>query len=150
MTAGGPDGRPGARPEGRIDVVAAVVVQDGRFLAVRRPEGKPQAGYWEFPGGKVEPGESLEDALARELREELGVTPGGLAPWRRVSHDYEHLSVRLHFFTVAELIGDPEPREGHVIRWFGPDEAKAAPFLEADSAIVDDLCSVMSGRGCQG
>lgn len=133
----------------RIDVVAAVVVDDGRFLAVQRPEGKPQAGYWEFPGGKVEPGEKLEQALARELDEELGVEPEGVAPWCRVAHDYEHICVRLHFFTVAGLKGEPESREGHVLRWFAPDEAKAAPFLEADSAIVDDLCAVLTGRGCQ-
>ena len=130
----------------RIDVVAAVVVDDGRFLAVRRPEGKPQAGYWEFPGGKVEPDESLEGALRRELREELGVAPEGMTPWRQVSHDYEHISVRLHFFTVADLKGDPEPREGHVVRWFAPDEAQAVPFLEADAGIVDDLCAALSGR----
>lgn len=133
------------KPE-RIDVVAAVVVAEGRFLAVQRPQGKPQAGLWEFPGGKVEPGESLEQALARELREELGVAPEGVAPWRQVPHDYEHIRVRLHFFTVAALVGEPDPREGHVLRWFAPIDAKAAPFLEADAAIVDDLCAALSGR----
>lgn len=124
-----------------IQVVAGILWQDGRFLAVRRPEGKPLAGYWEFPGGKVEPGESLEEALVRELREELGLTPLRLAPWREKTHAYGHMTVRLHFFQVAEHVGAPHPNEGHLIRWFAPGDADGAPFLPADTEIVAELAA---------
>jgi 8-oxo-dGTP diphosphatase len=121
-----------------IDVVAAVIWRDGRFLAARRPEGKPQAGYWEFPGGKVEPGESLERALARELDEELGIRPAEAAFWCEKRHAYPHLRVRLHFFHVYRFTGRLTPREGHELRWLTPGAADV-PFLEADTQIVDLL-----------
>lgn len=123
----------------RVDVVAAVLWRGGKFLAVRRPEGKPLAGQWEFPGGKVEPGEALPAALAREIDEELGVLVRASDFWRSVNHEYEHLSVRLHFFHVRDFGGEPESREGHGLRWVTPAEALALPFLEADRDIVLDM-----------
>ena len=82
----------------RIEVVGGILWRGGSFLAAQRPEGHPQAGFWEFPGGKVEPGESLEAALARELAEELSLSVRNPRLWRTVEHDYDFRSVRLHFF----------------------------------------------------
>lgn len=122
-------------PGAEIDVVAAVIWRGSRFLAVRRPPGRPQAGFWEFPGGKVEPGETLEQALARELDEELGIVPTTWAFWREKRHAYPHLRVRLHFFHVYQYAGLAAPREGHELRWLAP-QAADVPFLEADTEIV--------------
>ncbi|NJB67320.1 8-oxo-dGTP diphosphatase [Desulfobaculum xiamenense] len=124
---------------GVVEVVAGIVWRDGRFLAVERPQGKPQAGFWEFPGGKVERGESLEDALVRELREELDLTPTDMELWQEKRHDYEHISVRLHFFHVHAHSGAVVPHEGHAWRWFVPGETGDVPFLAADTEIVDEL-----------
>jgi len=122
-----------ALPE--IDVVAAVIWRGRKFLAVKRPPGKPQAGFWEFPGGKVEPGESLEQALARELGEELDIQPTTWAFWLEKRHAYEHIRVRLFFFHVYQFAGRTLAREGHELRWLEP-QAADVPFLEADTDIV--------------
>ena len=111
--------------EGRAAVEVAVGVlleraADGggeRFLLTSRPEGKVYAGYWEFPGGKVEPGESVEEALRRELHEELGITIGRAEPWRILLHDYPHALVRLHFCKVYDWRGDFEMREAQAMAW---------------------------------
>ncbi len=131
-------GPPKLLPE--IDVVAAILWRDGRFLAVKRPPGKPQAGYWEFPGGKVEPGESREDALVRELQEELALTPVTYTPWQEKRHAYEHIRVRLFFFHVMDFTGTEQALEGHEMKWFTPGHADGFPFLEADTEIVRTLC----------
>jgi mutator protein MutT len=90
----------------RIAVVAAVLQQaDGRFLLAQRPQGKVYAGYWEFPGGKVEPGETPLQALARELHEELGIQVTTAHPWLIREFDYEHADVKLHFREMAEPTG---------------------------------------------
>lgn len=130
-----------------IDVVAGVIWRGGRFLAVRRPEGKPQAGLWEFPGGKVEPGESREEALARELHEELGLIPTTWAFWREKRHDYGRLRVRLHFFHVHQFAGRPTSREGHELAWLAAPEAREYPFLEADMEIVAALAGRQRSQG---
>ena len=122
-----------------VDVVAAVIWRDGRYLGVRRPEGKPMAGAWEFPGGKIEPGETPEIALARELREELGIVPVTIAFFREKAHAYEHLSVHLRFFHVRTYSGDLKPLEGQDMTWLKPAEAMALPFLEADRDVVAAL-----------
>ena len=122
-----------------ITVVAGILWKEDRILAVRRPEGKPWAGYWEFPGGKVESGESLEQALARELREELGVLPLRPEFWRHVSHQYPELLVHLSFFHVRSFQGVPRSLEGHLLEWIAPALAPERPFLEADADIVRDL-----------
>ncbi|MHC1789634.1 (deoxy)nucleoside triphosphate pyrophosphohydrolase [Solidesulfovibrio sp.] len=122
-----------------VDVVAAVIWQAGRYLGVRRPEGKAMAGAYEFPGGKIESGETPPVALARELREELGITPTAIAFFREKAHSYEHLSVRLHFFHVHAFDGEPLPLEGQHMEWLTPQEGRMRPFLEADRDIVDAL-----------
>ena len=108
----------GERPV--VDVAVGVLLQpDGRFLLTSRPEGKVYAGYWEFPGGKLEPGESVAEALARELHEELGITvdPAAVQAWREQLVDYPHALVRLHFCKLHTWRGELQMREGQDFVW---------------------------------
>jgi 8-oxo-dGTP diphosphatase len=101
-----------------IEVAAAVIERpDGTFLLAQRPPGKVYAGYWEFPGGKVEPGESIEEALHRELHEELGIAIDSIEPWKVELVDYPHARVRLHFCKVHAWSGDFEMRERQAMAW---------------------------------
>ncbi len=101
-----------------VDVAVGVLVDSqGRFLLTSRPVGKVYAGYWEFPGGKVEPGESIEQALRRELHEELGITIAAVRPWQIELMDYPHARVRLHFCKVFAWTGDFEMREQQAMAW---------------------------------
>lgn len=97
--------------------VGVLVLADGRFLLAQRPVGKPYEGYWEFPGGKLEPGESVETALARELHEELGLDVTACSRWQVLEHDYPHAYVRLHFCKVTGWSGEPVGREGQAFSW---------------------------------
>jgi len=101
-----------------VDVAVGVLIDaEGRFLLTSRPPGKVYAGYWEFPGGKVEPGETVEQALRRELHEELGIAIGPALPWQVELVDYPHARVRLHFCKVLAWQGDFEMREGQAMAW---------------------------------
>jgi 8-oxo-dGTP diphosphatase len=101
-----------------VDVAVGVLIdRDGRFLLTSRPEGKVFAGYWEFPGGKLEPGESVEQALRRELHEELGITIGPAQPWQVELMDYPHARVRLHFCKVFQWEGAFQMRERQAMAW---------------------------------
>ena len=91
--------------------------EDGAMLLSTRPPGKPYAGYWEFPGGKLEQGETVVQALRRELVEELGVTIGDATVWKVTEHDYPHALVRLHWCKVFVWSGDFEIREGQTMAW---------------------------------
>lgn len=123
-----------------VEVAAAVVMRsDGAFLLACRPPGKPYAGYWEFPGGKVEPGERLEDALARELHEELGIDVVLATPWITRLFSYPHATVRLHFFRVFEWRGAPHPKEAQAILWQRLDEPFATPMLPANAPVLASL-----------
>jgi 8-oxo-dGTP diphosphatase len=103
-----------------VDVAVGVLIAaDGRFLLTSRPEGKVYAGYWEFPGGKLEAGESVAAALRRELVEELGITIGEPQPWQVEIVDYPHARVRLHFCKVFSWHGNFEMREGQQMAWQG-------------------------------
>lgn len=115
---GGGSGSDGAdqRPVTEV-AVGLLVAPDGRFLLTSRPQGKAYAGYWEFPGGKLELGESVEQALRRELHEEIGVTIGPVQPWRESLVDYPHALVRLHFCKVYQWEGELQMREGQMHRW---------------------------------
>jgi 8-oxo-dGTP diphosphatase len=105
-------------PRCPVDVAVGVLIDPaGRFLITSRPEGKVYAHHWEFPGGKVERGESIEAALQRELHEELGITIGAAQPWKTTLHDYAHALVRLHFCKVFDWRGDFEMREGQLMAW---------------------------------
>ena len=99
-------------------VAVGILVQaDGQFLLTSRPAGKSYAGYWEFPGGKLEQGETVVQALRRELVEELGVTIGDATVWKVTEHDYPHALVRLHWCKVFVWSGDFEMREGQTMAW---------------------------------
>lgn len=110
---------PGAR-RSVVDVAVGILIgADGRFLLTSRPEGKAYAGYWEFPGGKLEAGESVEEALARELHEELGITvaPAAVQRWREQMVDYPHALVRLHLCKLQRWQGKLQMREGQAQAW---------------------------------
>ena len=122
-----------------VDVAVGVLLRaDGGFLLTSRPEGKVYAGYWEFPGGKLEAGETVEHALARELHEELGigVDPGAVQRWREQLVDYPHALVRLHFCKLQAWRGELQMREGQRFCWqhlpvqVGPVLPGALPVLE--------------------
>ena len=121
--------------------MAAAVVQrpDGRFLLAQRPAGKVYAGYWEFPGGKIEPGEPAERALGRELHEELGIEVRRCYPWITREYVYPHGHVRLNFFRVLEWSGEPHPREEQAIAWQALGAPMAAPMLPANAPVLASL-----------
>ena len=106
----------GERPITEV-AVGILLRGDGAMLLSTRPPGKPYAGYWEFPGGKLEAGESVEQALRRELIEELGITIGPAAVWKVTEHDYPHAHVRLHWCKVTQWAGAFEMREGQEMAW---------------------------------
>lgn len=120
-----------------IDVAAGLILdKSGRLLACRRPEGKHLEGKWEFPGGKVEPGESPATALIRELEEELAIrveTGKALTP---VVWDYGRGPIKLHPFVCRIVSGDPHPHEHSEIRWCGREELQALEWAEADVPIL--------------
>lgn len=101
-----------------VPVAVGVLLRaDGSFLLASRPDGKPYAGYWEFPGGKIEPGENLFEALERELHEELGIRELDATFWRSCVMDYPHARVDLQFCKVTHWVGSLLPREGQSIAW---------------------------------
>lgn len=123
-----------------VEVAAAVIQRaDGAFLLARRPAGKVYAGYWEFPGGKVEAGEPAERALARELHEELGIDVGTAYPWITRVYAYPHATVRLSFFRVTAWKGEPHPREGQEIAWERCGAVGAEPMLPANAPVLAAL-----------
>jgi 8-oxo-dGTP diphosphatase len=110
--------RVGGAQRAAVDVAVGVLVRpDGTFLLTSRPAGKPYAGYWEFPGGKLEQGETVEQALRRELVEELGIHIAAVMPWKVEEVDYPHALVRLHFCKVFEWSGALEMREAQSYSW---------------------------------
>lgn len=129
----------GERPV--VEVAVGVLIRpDGRFLLTSRPPGKVYAGYWEFPGGKVEAGETVEQALARELHEELGleVDAAAITRWREQLVDYPHALVRLHFCQVTTWSGTPRMREGQRASWEGlPPQVE--PILPGSVPVLEWL-----------
>ncbi len=121
-----------------IDVAVGILMQpNGDVLLGQRPTGKPYAGYWEFPGGKVELGESIFDALKREFVEELGIEILSAEPWCGVQHQYPHANVRLHFFISREWHGEPQSLEGQAFAWQG--RVRVEPLLEATIPLIEWL-----------
>ncbi|MEK0416447.1 MAG: hypothetical protein RI949_453 [Pseudomonadota bacterium] len=134
--------RPGTMAESQrtpVDVAVGILVDgQGRFLLTSRPPGKVYAGYWEFPGGKLEPGETVEQALRRELQEEIGVTIGEAPVWRIEEFDYPHARVRLHFCRVRQWSGDLVMHEGQEMSWERL-PVRCAPLLPATEPVVQWL-----------
>jgi len=125
---------------GIVRVAAAVIVRaDGAVLLAQRPPGKPFAGYWEFPGGKLERGETPADALVRELHEELGLRVRTPCPWLVQEFVYPHAHVELHFFRVFDYAGEPASRDGQAFAWQDPRAIDVAPLLPANARVVASL-----------
>ena len=121
-------------------VAAAVILRaDGAVLIAQRPAGKPYAGYWEFPGGKLEPGESPRHALDRELAEELGLRVKRAAPWLVQEFVYAHAHVELNFFRVFDHDGDPVGHDGQAFAWQRPGAFDVAPLLPANTRVLAAL-----------
>jgi len=147
-----------------VDVAVGVLIDaQGRFLLTSRPVGKVYAGHWEFPGGKVEPGETIEQALRRELHEELGITIGHAEPWQVELMDYPHARVRLHFCKVHAWQGEFEMREQQAMSWqdlpvqVGPVLPGTVPVLDWFAAERGFLgataglqCQQLLPGGCDG
>lgn len=131
----------------RITLVAAVALidPDGRVLLAERPAGKHLAGTWEFPGGKVQPGETPEDALIRELEEELGIDVDAacLAPFTFASHDYETFHLLMPLYLCRKWKGIVTPREGQRLKWVRPEQFGDYPMPPADKPLVTMLCDLL-------
>ncbi|MCD6339955.1 MAG: (deoxy)nucleoside triphosphate pyrophosphohydrolase [Verrucomicrobia bacterium] len=122
-----------------IPVAAALIFRDGRLLLAQRPPGGSLAGLWEFPGGKVEPGESFEACLVRELEEELGVRAEAGPCVAEVVHRYPERTVRIRFFRCRLLRGSPRPIGCRALKWIGPEELEAYPTPPADRVVIEKL-----------
>jgi mutator protein MutT len=124
----------------RIEVTAAIIRHEGKILITERPEGRHLEGLWEFPGGKKEPGETLEECVIREIREELGVQ---IKPYKlllSVTHEYETKIVELYAFLCSLVNGAPAPLEGQKMRWVDPNELSLYRFPPPDQKIIEILC----------
>jgi 8-oxo-dGTP diphosphatase len=125
-------------------LVAAGVLRDGsgRVLIAQRPDGKHAAGFWEFPGGKIQSGESPLQALCRELAEEIGIQVSAATPLMSFRHDYPERLVELHVFEVSQYSGEPHGLEGQPLRWVAVDELGSVGLLEADEPIAAALLEI--------
>ena len=126
-------------------VAVALLDPDGRVLLAQRPPGKAMAGLWEFPGGKVEPGERPEDALIRELDEELAIETRAscLAPLTFASHAYEEFHLLMPLYVCRRWWGMPTPREGQALKWVRPRAMRELPMPPADAPLVAHLMDVL-------
>lgn len=126
-------------------VACALVDRDGRVLISQRPEGKQLAGLWEFPGGKVEPGETPEECLIRELREEIGVETKAacLAPLTFASHDYDDFHLLMPLYVCRRFEGIAHPREGQTLKWVRPRDLRAYPMPPADAPLIPILMDLI-------
>lgn len=122
-----------------IPVVAALIVRDGRLLIARRPEGKHMAGRWEFPGGKLEKGESPEEAIEREIREELAAEIRAGRVYQAIAYSYPEKDVLLLFYAASVVSGEPRPVEEAEIRWITLEELDEYAFAPVDAMLVERL-----------
>ena len=127
------------RAAGPIQVAAALIAREGRYLITRRKADVHLGGLWEFPGGKREAGESLEDCLRREILEELGVEITELVPFQVLRHEYPEKAVELHFFRCSILSGVPRPLGCDDLQWVAPNDLSKFPLPPADRPLVDLL-----------
>ena len=122
-----------------VDVVAALVVENGKFMICQRPAHKARGLLWEFVGGKVEPGETREQALVRECREELGVTVAPGSVYMEVDHVYPDITIHLTLFRARIVAGRPKKLEHADIRFIAPADVPRYPFCPADAAILQQI-----------
>jgi 8-oxo-dGTP diphosphatase len=123
-----------------VDVAVGVLrASDGSVLLAERKAGKDAAGYWELPGGQIEPGESAAEAAARELREEVGVDALELAPWRVYEHDFPAKRLRLHWFHVRQWSGEAKGKEGQRVAWVDPARPTVGPLLPSNELAFATL-----------
>ena len=131
----------------RLLLVAAcaLVDADGRVLLAQRPAGKQLAGLWEFPGGKVEKGETPEDCLVRELREEIGIETkvACLAPLTFASHSYDDFHLLMPLYVCRRFEGIPEPKEGQALKWVRPRQMRDYPMPPADAPLIPFLIDLL-------
>ena len=147
LVADGHEAREGGPNRKVVDVAVGVLIQpNGHFLLTSRPEGKVYAGYWEFPGGKLEAGETVEQALARELHEELGITTGQIQRWREELVDYPHALVRLHFCKVLDWSGELQMREAQSFAW-QQIPVKVSPVLPGTIPVLQWLAADIGWTG---
>lgn len=127
-------------------VAAALVDPDGRVLVSQRPEGRSLAGLWEFPGGKVEPGERPEQALVRELGEELGLVVGEacLSPLTFASHAYPEMHLLMPLYLCRRWKGVAQGREGQALRWMPPRDLATLPMPPADAPLLPALVAALA------
>ncbi len=126
--------------------VGVILDSENRVLIAKRSEQSHQGGLWEFPGGKVEAGETVPDALARELYEELGIEIGPATPLTTVSHDYGDKSVCLDVWVVAKFTGEATGCEGQPLLWVAVEELQKYDFPEANAPIVDAVLKLGGSR----
>jgi 8-oxo-dGTP diphosphatase len=136
-------GNPGKRL--LLVVACALVDRDGRVLISQRPQGKQLAGLWEFPGGKVEPGETPEACLIRELQEEIGVATKAacLAPLTFASHEYDDFHLLMPLYVCRRFEGIARPREGQALKWVKPRDMRDYPMPPADAPLVPILMDLL-------
>jgi len=147
LVADGHEAREGGPDRKVVDVAVGVLIQpNGDFLLTSRPEGKVYAGYWEFPGGKLEAGETVEQALARELHEELGITTGQIQRWREELVDYPHALVRLFFCKVLDWSGELQMREAQSFAW-QQIPVKVGPVLPGTIPVLQWLAADIGWTG---
>ena len=126
-------------------VACALVDPDRRVLIAQRPEGKSLAGLWEFPGGKLEQGERPEDALIRELSEELGISTktACLAPLSFASHSYDNFHLLMPLYVCRKWQGIPQPKEHQALKWVRPQALRDYPMPPADEPLIAALCDLL-------
>ena len=134
----------GAKPV-LLVAACALVDADGRVLITQRPEGKPLAGLWEFPGGKVEPGETPEQTVIRELQEEIGVETQAacLAPLTFASHSYEAFHLLMPLFVCRRFAGVPQAKEVQALKWVRPKQLRDYPMPPADAPLIPFLIDLL-------
>jgi len=135
---------PITEPEAAQEVAVGVVVDSqGRLLIGERPQGKAYAGQWEFPGGKVEPGEAVFEALVREFREELNLQVEAAHALFSCIHAYPDREVELHFWQVTDYRGEARGVEGQNLRWVHSDDLASVNFLEGNRALLEKICALV-------
>ena len=128
------------RDEALVVAVGVAVDPSGRLLVGQRPVGKAYAGQWEFPGGKLEPGETGYQALVREFREELGLEVLSARPLFSCLHNYPDRKVELHLWQVTDFRGEARGLEGQELRWVSPTDLRSLDFLKGNRSLLDRIC----------